>query len=93
MEKRKLLIFLRDEVTALWQGNKIEAVKILRQAHHLDLKDAKDKVDRYVSNEPALRQKLATVQILRASAVWPAGCLSSAQLRSLCITCSLPASD
>jgi ribosomal protein L7/L12 len=54
--------FPAEAITALWQGNKIEAIKILRQAHHLDLKDAKNKVDRYVSNEPALQQKLATAQ-------------------------------
>jgi len=54
--------FPAEAVTALWQGNKIEAIKILRQAHHLDLKDAKDKVDQYVRNEPALQQKLATAQ-------------------------------
>jgi len=54
--------FPAEAIAALWQGNKIEAIKILRQAHHLDLKDAKDKVDQYVSNEPALQQKLATVQ-------------------------------
>jgi ribosomal protein L7/L12 len=54
--------FPAEAITALWQGNKIEAIKILRQAHHLDLKDAKNKVDRYVSNEPALQQTLATAQ-------------------------------
>jgi ribosomal protein L7/L12 len=54
--------FPAETITALWQGNKIEAIKILRQAHHLDLKDAKDKVDQYVRNEPALQQKLATAQ-------------------------------
>ena len=54
--------FPAEAVTALWQGNKIEAIKILRRALHIDLKDAKDKVDQYVSNEPALQQKLATAQ-------------------------------
>jgi ribosomal protein L7/L12 len=64
--------FPAEAVTALWQGNKIEAIKILRQALHIDLKDAKDKVDRYVSNEPALQQKLATAQTesLRGLARW-----------------------
>jgi ribosomal protein L7/L12 len=64
--------FPAEAVAALWQGNKIEAIKILRQAHHLDLKDAKHKVDRYVSNAPALQQKLATVQTesLRGLARW-----------------------
>jgi ribosomal protein L7/L12 len=64
--------FPAEAITALRQGNKIEAIKILRQVHHLDLKDAKDKVDGYVSNEPALQQKLATVQTesLRGLARW-----------------------
>jgi ribosomal protein L7/L12 len=54
--------FPAETVTALWQGNKIEAIKILRQSRHIDLKEAKDKVDQYVKNEPALQQKLATAQ-------------------------------
>jgi ribosomal protein L7/L12 len=54
--------FPAEVVNALWQGNKFEAIKILRQALHIDLKDAKDKVDQYVKNEPALQQKLATAQ-------------------------------
>jgi ribosomal protein L7/L12 len=64
--------FPAEAITALRQGNKIEAIKILRQVHHLDLKDVKDKVDGYVSNEPALQQKLATVQTesLRGLARW-----------------------
>jgi ribosomal protein L7/L12 len=51
-----------EAIAALWQGKKIEAIKILRQVLHIDLKHAKDKVDDYVRNEPALQQKLATVQ-------------------------------
>jgi ribosomal protein L7/L12 len=51
-----------EAIAALWQGNKIKAIKILRQVLHIDLKDAKDKVDDYVRYEPALQQKLATVQ-------------------------------
>ena len=61
-----------EAIAALWQGNKIKAIKILRQVHHVDLKDAKDKVDQYVSNVPALQQKLATAQNenLRGLARW-----------------------
>jgi ribosomal protein L7/L12 len=51
-----------EAVDALWQGNKIEAIKIVRRARNLDLKDAKTKVEEYVRNDPALQQKLATVQ-------------------------------
>jgi ribosomal protein L7/L12 len=51
-----------EAIDALWRGNKIEAIKILRRARNLDLKGAKDKVEEYLKNNPALRQKLATVQ-------------------------------
>jgi ribosomal protein L7/L12 len=49
-----------EAMTALWQGNKIEAIKILRQARNIGLKDAKDKIETYVKNDPALQHKLAT---------------------------------
>ena len=51
-----------EAVAALWQGNKIEAIKMVRQALQVDLKGAKDKVDQYLRNEPALQQELATAQ-------------------------------
>ena len=61
-----------EAVTALWQGNKIEAIKMVRQATQIDLKAAKNKVDQYVRNEPALEQKLAAAQTesLRSLARW-----------------------
>jgi ribosomal protein L7/L12 len=64
--------FPAEAIAALWQGNKIEAIKIVRQSHHIDLKEAKDKVDQYLKNEPALQQKLATAQTesLRGLARW-----------------------
>lgn len=64
--------FPAEAITALWQGNKIEAIKIVRQTQHIDLKEAKDKVDQYLSNEPALQQKLATAQTesVRGLARW-----------------------
>ena len=46
-------------IAALQKGNKIEAIKIVRQEQVLDLKDAKDLVDRYVQNEPSLQVPLA----------------------------------
>ena len=51
-----------EAIDALQRGNKIEAIKLVRAAQKLDLKDAKDKVDAYVENDPALRQKLAASQ-------------------------------
>jgi len=46
-----------DVVAAIQQGNKIEAIKRLRLARGLDLKDAKDIVDAYVRADPALARK------------------------------------
>lgn len=51
-----------EAIDALWRGNKIEAIKILRRARNLDLKGAKDKVEECLKHNPALRQKLAAVQ-------------------------------
>ncbi len=39
---------------ALRQGRKIEAIKIVRQAHGFDLKQAKNAVDAFVKSQPAL---------------------------------------
>ena len=43
---------------ALRQGNKIEAIKLLRDAEHLGLKQAKERVDDYLRRDPALRAAL-----------------------------------
>ena len=51
-----------EAIDALQRGNKIEAIKIVRQAQKLDLKDAKDKVDAYVQSDPVLQQKFAAAQ-------------------------------
>ena len=51
-----------EAIAALQRGNKIEAIKIVREASKLDLKDAKDKVDDYVKNDPVLKQKFASAQ-------------------------------
>lgn len=41
---------------ALRAGNKIEAIKLLRQHAGLDLKDSKDRIDAAVEKDPALKQ-------------------------------------
>ena len=51
-----------EAIAALQQGNKIEAIKLVREARKLDLKDAKDRVDDYVKNDPVLQQKFASAQ-------------------------------
>jgi ribosomal protein L7/L12 len=51
-----------EAIDALQRGNKIEAIKVVREASKLDLKDAKDRVDDYVKNDPVLQQKFASAQ-------------------------------
>ena len=51
-----------EAIAALQQGNKIEAIKLVREAQKLDLKGAKDRVDDYVKNDPVLQQKFASAQ-------------------------------
>jgi ribosomal protein L7/L12 len=49
-------------IAALQQGNKIEAIKIVRQERNLGLKEAKDAVDEYVRSQPSLQSALASAQ-------------------------------
>jgi hypothetical protein len=49
-------------ITALQQGRKIEAITIVRQSSGLQLKDAKDRVERYLATQPALQRQLADAQ-------------------------------
>ena len=58
-------------IAALQNGNKIEAIKIVRQEWGVDLKDAKDAVEAYVKTQPALA---ATMQ--EASAGSQRGCIT-----------------
>ncbi len=48
----------RDVIDALEQGNVIQAIKQLRSARGIDLKESKDAVDRYLAGHPELRQRL-----------------------------------
>ena len=49
-------------LAALQQGNKIEAIKIVRQVGNLGLKEAKDAVDDHIASHPALQSALAQTQ-------------------------------
>jgi hypothetical protein len=49
-----------DALAALQQGRTIEAIKIVRAAEGLGLKEAKDRVDRCVASDPALRERQGT---------------------------------
>jgi ribosomal protein L7/L12 len=44
------------------KGNKIEAIKILRQERGVELKEAKDIVEEYISAQPLLQSKFNAAQ-------------------------------
>lgn len=64
-------------VDALWQGNVIKAIKVVRQELNIGLKESRNVVDAYIASQPALKKKmdkvLATAQ--RRFIRWLIGCL------------------
>lgn len=48
-----------EAISHLHQGRMIDAVKVVRAAHGLQLKDAKDRVDAYIQSQPSLQQAMA----------------------------------
>jgi ribosomal protein L7/L12 len=56
-ESKKTENLPETAVAALMQGNKIAAIKIVREALRTDLKEAKDTVDEYVRSRPELQQR------------------------------------
>jgi ribosomal protein L7/L12 len=59
-------------ISALHHGNKIEAIKIVREERNIGLKEAKDAVDAYVRSQPALQPSLAAAQseAKRSALLW-----------------------
>lgn len=49
-------------IDALGRGQTIEAIKIVRREQGLDLRDAKQAVDRYLEDQPHLKRKRDEVQ-------------------------------
>ena len=49
-------------IAALSQGNKVAAIKIVREERGIGLKEAKDAVDGYVEAHPTLRTSMAAAQ-------------------------------
>ena len=45
-------------ISALWKGQIIDAIKLVRLERHLDLKAAKDQVEAYLRKQPALKKKI-----------------------------------
>jgi hypothetical protein len=60
-----------DAVAALAQGDKIAAIKIVRERHGIDLKQAKDVVDRYVRDHPELHSGIRDTQARSARGCLP----------------------
>ena len=54
-----------EALAALQQGNKIEAIRIVREAHGIGLKEAKDYVERHIEADPVLKAAIRahTIQI------------------------------
>lgn len=57
-------------IDAIRLGNKIEAIKILREVRGISLKDAKEAVDAYAEGRPAPRSGEARGPIVEAGASW-----------------------
>ncbi len=51
-----------EAVTLLQEGRVIEAIKSVRQAETLGLKEAKQRVDAYLASEPLLRAQIELQQ-------------------------------
>lgn len=51
-----------DAIAALHEGRKIDAIRSVRVARSLELKEAKDVVDAYIRNDAALRESFAERQ-------------------------------
>ena len=49
-------------IAALYQGNKIEGIKIVRRERNIGLKEAKDAVEEYLASQPALQSTIAATQ-------------------------------
>lgn len=48
-------------IAALQEGNKILAIKLVREARGLGLKQANDEVSTYIASSPELREKFAAI--------------------------------
>jgi len=49
-------------IAALYNGNKIEGIKIVRRERNIGLKEAKDAVEEYLASQPLLQSNIAATQ-------------------------------
>jgi hypothetical protein len=52
----------QDAVAALHRGNKIEAIKLVREAQGIGLKEAKDLVEQFLRTDPAVQASFAQMR-------------------------------
>jgi hypothetical protein len=45
-------------VAALWKGQVLDAIKLVRKEQHVDLREAKASVDAYLCSQPALQRRI-----------------------------------
>jgi len=59
-------------VAALSRGSKIEAIKAVREASHVGLKEAKEIVEDYVDRHPAMKSRMAAAnaQLAQGALKW-----------------------
>lgn len=56
----------RDAIAALEKGSKIEAIRHVREARNIGLKEAKDVVEEYLADMPNLRLRMTAASNKRA---------------------------
>ena len=52
-------------LAALWKGEMVEAIKVVRLERNIGLKEAKDAVDAYARMQPELQKRMAVAQAER----------------------------
>ncbi len=55
-------VLSRSAVTALWKGQVIEAIKLVRLEQNIGLNEAKDLIDTYLRSQPALKDQIDEAQ-------------------------------
>ena len=69
-------------IAALTNGRMVEAVKLLREARGIGLKEAKDALDDYIIANPGLRRKLEAqrAEAMRGGMLWLAALIALATI-------------
>jgi ribosomal protein L7/L12 len=49
-------------ISALWRGQVVEAIKLVREHQQTGLKEAKDQVEAYLRSQPVLKRKMEQAQ-------------------------------